>query len=290
MSSTGGLAAAALVLSLIGCTRTEPVGGDGTTLGPGKGAVAVKGSDTMVILAQRWAEEFMKAHPGATVQVTGGGTGTGIAALINGTTDICQASRPMKEKERADLAQKRGAEAVETKVALDAIAVYVNENNPIAEITVPDLAKIYTGKTTSWSELGGSTDKIVVYGRENSSGTYGYFKEHVLENVDFDQTVQTLAGTSAVAAAVKGDPRGIGYGGIAYLEGIKALKVKRDAAAPAVAASLQTAQDGTYPLARSLFFYTAGPARGTAKRFIEFVTGAEGQKVIEEVGYYPLPQ
>jgi phosphate transport system substrate-binding protein len=279
--------------ALSGCARAEH-----TSVGTGEGGAAatesatlsLKGSDTMVILGQRWAEAYMKASPASTIQVTGGGSGTGIAALINGTTDICESSRPMKDKEREDVQAKRSAPAVETKVALDALAVYVNASNPITEISIPALRGVYLGDTKGWKAVGGPDHAIVLYGRENNSGTYGYFKEHVLENKDFAPAVQTLAGTSAVVAAVKGDPFGVGYGGIAYLEGIRALKVKKDDTAPAIAPSLQTAQDGSYPIARFLYFYTAGEATGLAKRFIEWVKSPAGQGVIEQVGYYPLPK
>jgi phosphate transport system substrate-binding protein len=281
---------------LFGCTKTEPTGSapassdSAPAPAPEKTTLTLKGSDTMVILGQRWAEDYMKGHPGVSIQVTGGGSGTGIAALINGTTDICEASRPMKDKEKEDTQAKRGAPAVEIKVALDALAVYVNEKNPIKEISIPALRKIYVGDTTSWKDVGGPNHALVLYGRENNSGTYGYFKEHVLENKDFASSVQTLAGTSAVASAVKGDVFGIGYGGIAYLEGIRALKVKKDDTSEAITPSLETAQSGTYPIARFLYFYTAGEATGLAKRFIDWVKGPDGQKVIEVVGYYPLPK
>jgi phosphate transport system substrate-binding protein len=257
---------------------------------PDKQNLTVKGSDTMVILGQRWAEAYMKANSATTIQVTGGGSGTGIAALINGSTDICEASRPMKDKEKEELQTKRNAAAVETKVALDALAVYVNEKSPLTEISLPALAKIYMGDTKDWKDVGGKSHAIVLYGRENNSGTYGYFKEHVLAGKDFAASTQTLAGTSAVANAVKGDEFGIGYGGIAYLEGIKALKVKKEDTTPSVAPSLQTAQDGSYPISRFLYFYTAGEPAGAAKRFIDWVKGAEGQKIIGDVGYYPLPK
>jgi phosphate transport system substrate-binding protein len=286
--------AALATYGVAGCTRTEPqatVAPDGGVgIAADKSAISVKGSDTMVILGQRWAETYMKENPGITIQVTGGGSGTGIAALINGTTDICESSRPMKDAEKSDVQTKRGAPSVETKVALDALAVYVNEKSPMQEISIPALHKIYAGDTKNWKDVGGPDHAIVLYGRENNSGTYGYFKEHVLENKDFAASVQTLAGTSAVVSAVKGDQYGIGYGGIAYLEGIRAIKVRKDDGSPAIAPSLQTAQDGTYPIARFLFFYTAGPAAGTAKRFIDWVKAPEGQGVIEQVGYYPLPK
>ncbi len=282
------------LLAVVGCTRTD--GGQGgpsgstsaTSLMTEKTSLQVKGSDTMVILGQRWAESFMKENPAVSVQVTGGGSGTGIAALINGTTDICQASRPMKDKEKEDLKAKRGQSAVEIKVALDALAIYVNEKNPMTEIALPDLGKMFRGELTQWKDVGGPATKVVLYGRENSSGTYSFFKEHVLGNKDFASSTQALAGTSAVVAAVKGDGNGIGYGGIAFSEGIHVLNVKKDASSPAVKPSLESAQSGTYPLSRFLYFYTAGEPAGASKRFVEWVKSDAGQKVIENVGYYPL--
>ncbi len=296
MRLSGMVLTASLAAAALGCTRTEAAkatsgAGEGGAAAPAdKQSLTIKGSDTMVILGQRWAEDYMKANPGTTVQVTGGGSGTGIAALINGTTDICESSRPMKDKEKDDVTGKRGAAAVETKVALDALAVYVNDKSPVKEISIPALRKIYTGETTNWKDVGGPAHTIVLYGRENNSGTYGYFKEHVLENKDFAASTQTLAGTSAVANAVKGDVYGIGYGGIAYLEGVRALAVKKEDASTPITPSLETAQSGTYPISRFLYFYTAGPATGTAKKFIDWTVSPDGQKVIGDVGYYPLPK
>lgn len=294
---TRRFALAALVLGLAACSRSE-TSSTSTTAAPSSGAAAaadktnvtVKGSDTMVILGQRWAENYMKLNPGITVQVTGGGSGTGIAALINGSTDVCESSRPMKDKEKEEVLKKRGVAAVETKVALDALAIYVNTKSPLQEISIPTARKIYRGETKNWKDAGGADHSIILYGRENNSGTYGYFKEHVLENKDFAPATQTLAGTSAVANAVKGDVFGIGYGGIAYLEGIRALKVKKDDASPAIAPSLETAQDGSYPLSRFLYLYTAGQPAGTVKKLVDWIEGPEGQKVIGDVGYYPLPK
>jgi phosphate transport system substrate-binding protein len=244
----------------------------------------------MVILGQRWAEAYAKVDPMAVIQVTGGGTGTGIAALINGSTDVCQASRPMSDKERSELHAKRGVPAFETKVALDALAVFVNAQNPLAEISLPTLARLYVGDAGDWKQVGGPAHSVALYGRENSSGTYGYFKERVLTGKDFAASTQTLAGTAAVANAVKEDEFGIGYGGIAYLEGIKALRIRRDDASPAFAPSLTTARDGSYPISRFLYFYTAGEPTGDLKKFIDWVQGPDGQNVIVDVGYYPLPK
>jgi phosphate transport system substrate-binding protein len=286
-----------LVVALTACTR--PVGGDDPTasttpyvLGPAsrdKNTVTLKGSDTMVIVGERWAEEYMKEHPEADVRVTGGGSGDGIASLINGSADICESSRRMTAHEWEELKEARGAEPVETIVAEDAVAVYVNAENPVRELSLDALARAYEGKTKRWNELGGDDGAIVLYGRETSSGTHVYFKEHVLGGEDFAVSTETLAGTSAVVSAVKGDIAGVGYGGIAYAEGVVALSVRRDAASPAVKPSLSTAQDGSYPLSRALFFYTAGEPLPATKRFIAWVVGAEGQRIVTEVGFYPLP-
>src|SRR6267142_7295072 len=159
----------------------------------------------MVILGQRWAEDYMAHHPGVVLQVTGGGSGTGIAALINGTTDICESSRPMKDAEKQQIQQKYGNPPTEIMVARDGLTVYVNEANPVHEIAIPQLKDVYTGKTTNWSAVGGPSAPITVYGRENSSGTYEYFKEHVLGGDDFAASVQTLPGTAAVVNAVAND-------------------------------------------------------------------------------------
>jgi len=171
------------------------------------GPVTIKGSDTMVVLGQRWAEEFMKKNPKTTIQVTGGGSGTGISALINGTTDICEASRAMKDAEKKQLADKAGAPPVETAVARDGLSVYVNDSNPINELTMAQLKAIFTGKTKSWKELGGPDATIIPYSRENSSGTYVFFKEHVLDNLDYTPRAQAMPGTAAVVNAVAREVR-----------------------------------------------------------------------------------
>src|SRR5512145_899923 len=188
-------------------------------------AVIVKGSDTMVILAQRWAEGYMKKNPGKKVQVTGGGSGTGISALINGTTDIASASRPMKDDEKGTLRKRFNTPGHETVVAKDGIAIYVNESNPIAELTVEQLRTIYQGDVANWKQVGGPDAPIVLYSRENSSGTYVFFKEHVLGNEDFAAEAQTLPGTAAVVNAVAKERNGIGYGGAAYAKGVKEVKI-----------------------------------------------------------------
>jgi phosphate transport system substrate-binding protein len=252
--------------------------------------VTIKGSDTMVILAQRWAEKYMELHPTIRVQVTGGGSGTGIAALINGGTDICTASRPMKDKEKEQVKSRHGHDVSEIPVALDGVAIYVNQASTIQSLTTAQLKAIYTGRVTNWRDVGGKDARIVAYSRENNSGTYVFFKEHVLNNEDFARDIQTLPGTAAVVNAVSKDPASIGYGGIAYATTIRTVPVKRDETAQPVHPSLQTVQSGEYPLSRNLFFYTADEASGNIKAFIDWVIGPEGQKICEKVGFYPLSQ
>ncbi len=254
-------------------------------------AVTVKGSDTMVILGQRFAEVYMQKHPGTMIQVTGGGSGTGIAALINGTTDIAQSSRPIKPEEAEQIRRRFGVEVIETPVALDGLAVYVHPSNPVSELSLSQLKAIYTGQITRWKEVGGPDEPIVLYSRENNSGTYVYFKEHVLENADFSPRTQTLPGTAAVVNAVAKDPKSIGYGGIAYGTGIKVLRIKKDATSPGVEPTMENVASGRYPISRALYFYTVGkPSNPVARDFIRWVLSSEGQAVVEGVGYYPLPE
>lgn len=250
--------------------------------------LTIKGSDTLVMFAQRLAESFMEKNPGVAIQVTGGGSGTGIAALINGTTEIATASRPMKASERAQVQERRGKPAMEHPVALDGIAIYVHESNPVPHLTIEQIKGIYEGRIKDWSEVGGQPSPITLYSRENNSGTYAYFKEEVLDDEDFDPRAQTLPGTAAVVNAVARDPRGIGFGGIAYGSGIRALSVKKDEASEAVAPSMETVTDGTYPISRKLFMYTAGEPTGLAARYLEFAKSPEGQQLAEKAGYYPL--
>jgi len=224
--------------------------------------ITVKGSDTMVILGQRWAENYMNSNKGQIVMVTGGGSGTGIAALINGTTEICQASRPMKQDEKLKLRDRYQTMGVEIPVARDGLTVYVSEANPVKQLTVEQLKGIYLGTITNWKDVGGADATIILYGRENSSGTYGFFKEHVLENRDFSPRVQTLPGTAAVVNAVSKDRNGIGYGGAAYAKGVREVAIQKDAKSPAVMPTAAAVRDNSYPLSRFLFFYLRKPPQG----------------------------
>jgi phosphate transport system substrate-binding protein len=251
------------------------------------GTVTVKGSDTMVILAQRWAEEYMKKNPGRKVQVTGGGSGTGIAALISGTTDIADASRAIKEEEIAKVRERFNVVPSETPVAKDGVAIYVNDSNPVRQLTPEQLKSIYTGDVTNWKQVGGSDAPIVLYSRENSSGTYVFVKEHVLKNEDYAPNAQTLPGTAAVVNAVAKEKNGIGYGGAAYAKGVKEVRiVGKDG--QAWAPSAENVKSGKYPLSRSLFMYVRGKPAGGAKEFIDFCLSPAGQAIVTQVGYFPI--
>jgi len=251
--------------------------------------ITVKGSDTLLRLGQRWAEVYMKAHPDVVIQVSGGGSGTGIAALLNGTTDICEASRDMKQQEYDD-GKAKGINFYRVAVALDGIAVFLNEANPVKEITLAQLKGIYTGSITNWKEVGGPSHTIILYGRENSSGTYSYFKEFVLKNEDYAEQTQTLPGTAAVVNAVAKDKYGIGYGGIAYGTGVKYAAVKKDDKSPAVEPKMESVTDGTYPISRELYWFTNGTPAGTIKDLLNWALSPEGQKLAEETDYVPLPK
>ena len=250
------------------------------------GPLTVKGSDTMVILVQRWAEDFMKKHPGAKVQVTGGGTGVGIAALINGTTEIATASRQIKDAEAKKLKERSRTDPVELAVAKDGVAFYVNSSNPVNALTVEQLRGIYLGDITNWKEVGGPDTRIVLYSRENSSGTYVFVKDHLLKGDDFAAAAQTLPGTAAVVNAVSKETHGIGYGGNAYAKGVKELKVK--VGQEEIAPSAENVKSGKYPLSRDLYLYLRAQPQGDAKAFIDFALSAEGQQLVTKVGYFPV--
>ena len=273
---------------LAGCSGRHGEPASSGAGGGTAGTLTIKGSDTMVILAQRWAEAYMRTHPGAIIQVSGGGSGTGIAALINGTADIATASRSIKDSERRTIAELHGGEVHETRVALDALAIYVHESNPVRSLTIEQLRRIYRGHVHNWSALGGPDRRIILYSRENNSGTYAYFKEHVLDELDFAAEAQTLPGTAAVINAVSQDPGAIGYGGIGFGRGVRTVPVA-EGDGPPVAPTLENATGGAYPLARYLHLYTADEPTGLAAELIEWVLSPEGQALVEEVGFYPLP-
>jgi len=255
------------------------------------GNITVKGSDTMVILGQKWAETYMAKNPGTKIQVTGGGTGTGFAALQNKATDLCNASRSIKSKETAACVVAFGKRPTEYKVALDGLSVYVHESNPVKELTLEQVELIFTGRIKNWKEVGGKDAPIILYSRENSSGTYEFFKEHVLKGKDFAAAAQPLSGTALVIQSVAKEPNGIGYGGAAYAAGVKHLFVKKDAGSPAIEPTEENVTNQKYPIWRYLYIYL-NPAldKGEVAAYLNWIRSDEGQKVVKEVGYFPLPK
>lgn len=250
--------------------------------------ITVKGSDTMVLLAQRWAELYMAKHPNMTIQVTGGGSGTGISALINGTTDICNASRPMKPSEKQKLKQRFNSLGVEIRAAKDGLSVYVNEANPIKEMSLEQVRRIYLGEITNWKQVGGDDGRIILYSRENNSGTYVYFKDNILQGKDYAPNTQSLPGTAAVVNAVSKDKNGIGYGGAAYGRGIREVALKADENSKAYEPSAENVKSGAYPVTRFLYMYVRTRPTGALKAYIDWILSDEGQSVVESVGYFPL--
>jgi len=256
-----------------------------------------KGSDTMVNLAQAWAEEYRKVAPNVDVEVSGGGSGQGIAALIKGAIDIANCSRNMKPGEIDQATKNTGKVPREYIVGYDALAVYVHKNNPLNEITFEQLSAIFSegGKTTKWSDLGvkipdTSSDDIVRVSRQSSSGTYEFFREHVLNKQDFKLGSRDMNGSKEVVELVSSTPTAIGYSGMGYATaGVKMLKVTPKAGQPAFAPTVRNTLDKTYPISRSLLVYTLGEPQGPVKLYIDWMLSDAGQKVVEASGYVPVP-
>jgi len=259
----------------------------GFAFAPAADKIVVKGSDTLVILAQKWAEVYMKSNPSVAIQVTGGGSGVGISALINGATDIANASRKMKNTEKEKLKARYNTLGVEVACAKDGITVYLHPSNKVTELTVKQLGDIFKGNIKNWKEVGGADQEIKLYGRENSSGTYVFFQENVVKG-DYAANCQTLPGTAAVVNAVKKDPAGIGYGGAAYAEGIEICKVKKDDKSAGFIPTAETIKTGEYPITRYLYMYLKNKPTGAMKSYIDWILSPEGQKLVVETGYFPV--
>lgn len=283
----------ALMLLPTGCGR----GGGPNGASQSRALIQNKGSDTMVNLAQAWAEEYAKVAPNVEVEVSGGGSGVGIAALIKGTVDIASASREMKPEEEEQTRRNTGKDAKEFIVGYDALAVYVHKDNPLNEITLEQLADVYAegGKFTKWSELGvtvpGCTsDQIIRVSRQSSSGTYEFFREHVLNKKDFKLGSRDMNGSKEVVELVGSTPCAIGYSGMGYATPqVKMLRVSSQAGQPAYPPTVANTLDKAYPLARSLQLYTLGEPGGEVKKYIDWILSPPGQKVVEESGYVPVP-
>ena len=286
-----GLLAAALVMA--GC------GGDSGTPTDNElsGSIKVIGSNTVTPLTAVWAEDFMAMHPRVNIAVSGPGSGVGIASLINGTTDICQASREIKSTE-IDQAQANGVDPYEIQVATDALCVVVHPSNPVSELTIAQLSAIYTSQITNWNEVSGNDAAIVALSRDTNSGTHVFFKEHVVQmkglpqedtSLEYGPSVLLLPSTSEGVEEVAGNPNAIFYPGLGYVtDEVKSLGIKQTPEDPAVAPSVETALDGTYPIARRLLYYTNGEPAGASKAFIDYCLSDEGQEKVTDVGYVPL--
>jgi phosphate transport system substrate-binding protein len=248
------------------------------------GQITVKGSDTMVRLCQRLAEEYMKSHKQAVIQVSGGGSSSGIAALINGSTRVCASSRLLTDAETR-VAATKGVKVNQLVVALDGIAIYLHKSNPIVDLTLSQLREIYTDRIANWKDLGGPDQPIILYGRENNSGTYTYFQKEILGGEDFAERCEPLPGTAAVVNAVAHDINGIGYGGIAWATTIKYAGIKANDSTLAVLPNAATVSDRSYPISRELYFFLNGEPAGETKEFLDWVFSSVGEKVVVESGF-----
>ena len=255
-----------------------------------EGMIQIKGSDTMVNLCQAWAEAFMAQHPKVTIAVTGGGSGTGIAALISGTCDLAASSREMTDKEKSEAAA-RGRSSREWTVALDGLAVVVHPSNPVKQLTIAQLSRLYTGEIRNWKEFGGADRAVVLLSREVNSGTHVYFKEHVLgAGKEFAPEALLLPSSQAIADEVATNPAAIGYYGMGYLNPLNAaVAVAKTDKDPYLAPSEDSVQSGTYPIARPLFIYSAEQPQGLAKAFLEFAKSPRGQEIVRETDFIPTP-
>jgi phosphate transport system substrate-binding protein len=289
------------VLLLLLTLATMPVAcrpdSDGAEEGVGtQRAIQNKGSDTIVNLALAWAEAYGQIHPEIGIAVTGGGSGTGIASLINGTVDIANASREMKDTEVED-ARANGIEPVQHTIAVDALAIIMHPDNPVDKLTIPQLSDIFTGKITHWSEVGGNDAPIILVSRETNSGTHVYFLEEVVRKGESDNSdifaPQTLLMPSSVGitSEVRRNPNAIGYDGLGYVDPAheKLLAIAPEAGLPYILPTVATAADNSYPLSRGLYMYTAGEATGAVADYLAWIVGPEGQQIVIDLGFVPLP-
>ena len=256
-----------------------------------------KGSDTLVNVALAWAERYREVDSSVSIAVTGGGSGTGIAALINGTVDIANASRAMKQKEY-DAAAANGITAVEHIVAIDALAVIVHPDNPVDNLTIQQLSDIYSGRITNWQEVGGDDLTIVLLSRETNSGTHVYFLEQVVrrgekENEDiFAPQTLLMPSSVGITSELRRNPAAIGYDGLGYVDEAheKIINIAVEAGGTFVKPSVSSALDGSYPVSRNLFMYTAGEPTGVVREYLDWILGDEGQEIVLKLGFVPLNQ
>jgi len=280
-------------LFLISCTPRESE----TNVDDGFiGDIENKGSDTIVNLALAWAEAYQEIHPEIRISVTGGGSGTGIAALINGTVDIANASRQIKSEERKN-AEDNGIEPVEFVVARDAIAIIVHIENPIDQLTIDQISAIYSGEITNWKEVGGEDRPIVKLSRETNSGTHVYFLENVLRKGEkdnktlFSMDTLLLPSSEGISAEIRQNPNAIGYDGLGYVtEDLKVIAVSRDQTGPFILPSASSVNNRKYPIARDLYMYTAGEPQGMILQYLDWIRSPEAQLIVTELGFVPITQ
>jgi phosphate transport system substrate-binding protein len=282
-----------LMLPIIGSACTASGQADAAPLASGSDVIENKGSDTLVNLALAWAETYMESHPDVSISVTGGGSGTGIAAMLNGTVDIANASRAMKEEELKE-AEDQQLSPVEFTVAGDAIAVIVNPTNPVDRLTLQQISDMYTGKITNWQQVGGEDRPIVLLSRESNSGTYVYFLENVVRMGDsesdllFSPDALLMPSSEGIGSEVRQNPNAIGYDGLGYVtDDMKMVAVATDEGQPFVLPSQQTVLDGTYPIARPLYVYTPVEPEGTIAEYIDWILN-DGQALVSELGFVPI--
>jgi phosphate transport system substrate-binding protein len=258
------------------------------------GYIENKGSDTIVNLALAWAEKYQSDHPEVRISVTGGGSGTGLASLINKTVDIANASRQIKDEEVAE-AKKNGVDPVEHVIARDAIAVIVNPENPVSQLTLQQISDMYSGKISNWSEVGGEDRPIVRLSRETNSGTHVYFLETVLRLGDkedktlFSMDTLLLPSSEGIIAEVRQNPNAIGYDGLGYVpKDLKMIAIAEEAGGAYVLPSIPTVNDKTYPIARDLYMYTNGEPTGIVKEYLDWITSPEAQQIVANLGFVPV--
>jgi len=253
-----------------------------------KSTITIKGSDTVLPITQKVAESFMKEHPEASITIVGGGSGVGITALSEKTTDIAMTSRPIKMEEKLAFKEKQ-IQLSEAIISYDALAIIVNPKNKISQLTKEQISDIFTGKIKNWKEVGGNDMKIIVYSRESSSGTFEFFKEHVMDNKNYDAAVLSMPATGAIVQSVSQTNGAIGYIGFAYdTKEVKNIAVSYDKGNTFVLPSINAAQNGTYPIARPLYFYYDTSNEPNVKQFIDYVLSSKGQSDVLKVGYVPL--
>ncbi len=284
-----------ILLSLVaGCSPSPSSSGSSSTLAAASAYIQNKGSDTIVNLALAWAERYQAEHPEVRISVTGGGSGTGIAALINNTVDIANASRQITAQERAE-AQKNGIEVQEHVIARDAIGVIVNPHNPISQLTLEQVSNIYSGKINNWEEIGGENRPIVRLSRESNSGTHVYFLETVIRLGDknnktlFSADTLLLPSSEGIIAEVRDNPNAIGYDGLGYITSeVKTLALARSANGPFTLPSIATVNDNSYPVSRDLYMYTGQNPSAATLAYLAWILTPEAQQLVKELGFVPV--